>query len=128
MALGSDAFIVQHVRQRCDSTCAQVDDLVGLPLHPQAKCSVLHNCLQHREAHLMRNTWWHLLAAPLLQVEDALVRGMCDIIGIKSLTDQQRVQVHQHGGMGLRRFSEDVATGVRQSSAALAYAALAAGF
>ena len=33
----------------------------------------------------MPNTWWHLLAAPLRQVEDALVRGMCDIIGVTSL-------------------------------------------
>ena len=84
---------------------------------------MLHNCLQHREAHLMRNTWWHLLAAPLRQVEDALVRGMCDIIGVTSLTDQQRVQVqlpHRHGGMGMRHFSEDVATAARLSSAALA--------
>ena len=130
-ALGSDAFIAQHIQQRCDGTCAQVDKLVGLPPDPQTKWSVLHNCLQHREAHLMRNTWWHLLAAPLRQVEDALVRGMCDIIGVTSLTDQQRVQVplpHRHGGMGLRRFSEDVATAARLSSAALAHAALAGGF
>ena len=66
----------------------------------------------------MRNTWWHLLAAPLRQVEDAPVRGMCDIIGVTSLTDQQRVQVQlpqRHGGMGLRRFSEDVATAARLS-------------
>ena len=72
----------------------------------------------------MRNTWWYLLAAPLRQVKDALVRGMCDIIGVTSLTDQQRVQVqlpHRHGGMGLRRFSEDVMT----AGAALAHAALA---
>ena len=78
----------------------------------------------------LRNTWWHLLAAPLRQVEDALVRGMCDIISVTNLMDQQRVQVqlpHRHGGMGLRRFSEDVATAARLSSAALAHAALAGG-
>ena len=129
-ALGSDAFIAQHIQQRCDSTGAQVDKLVGLPLDPLTKWSVLHNCLQQCEAHLMRNTWWHLLAAPLRQVEDALNRGMCDIIGVTSVTDQQRVQVqllHRHGGMGLRRFSEDVATAARLSSAALAHAALAGG-
>ena len=34
---------------------------------------------------------------------------------------------HRHGGMGLRRFSEDVATTARLSSAALAHAALAGG-
>ena len=97
---------------------AQVDKLVGLPLDPQTKWSVLHNCLPQREAHSMRKTWWHLMAAPLRQVEDALVRGMCDVIGVTSLTDQQlprfeRAQVqlpHRHSGMGLRRFSEDVAT------------------
>ena len=55
-ALGSDSFIAQHVIQRCDSTCAQVDKLVGLPLDPQTKWSVLHNCLQQREAHLKRDT------------------------------------------------------------------------
>ena len=55
---------------------------------------------------------------------------MCDIIGVTSLTDQQRVQVqllHRHGGMGLRRFSKDVAKAARLSSAALAHAALAGG-
>ena len=70
------------------------------------------------------------MAAPLRQVEDALVRGMYDIIGVTSLTDHQRVQVqlpHRHGGMGLRRFSEDVATAARLSSAALAHTALAVG-
>ena len=44
--------------------------------------------------------------------------------------DQQKVQVqlpHRHGGMGLRRFSEDVATAARLSSAALAHAVLAVG-
>ena len=129
-SLGSDAFIAQHIQQRCDSTCAQVDKLVGLPLDPQTKWSVLHNCLQHREAHLMRNTWGHLLAAPLRQVEDALVRSMCDITGVTRLTDQQRVQVqlpHRHGGMGLRGFSEDVVTAAHLLSAALAHAALAGG-
>ena len=35
----------------------------------------------------MRNPWWHLLAAPLRQVEDALFRGMCNIISVTSLTD-----------------------------------------
>ena len=55
---------------------------------------------------------------------------MCDIIGETSLTNQQRVQMqlpHRHSGMGLPRFSEDVATTARQSSAAPAYAALAGG-
>ena len=87
---------------------------------------MLHNFLQHLKAHLMRNTWWYLLAATLRQVKDALIRGMCDIIGVTSLTDQQRVQVqlpHRHGGMGLRSFSEDVMT----AGAALAHAALAGG-
>ena len=129
-ALGSDAFIAQHIQQRCDSTCARVDKLFGLPLDPQTKWSVLHNCLQHRAAHLMQNTWWHLLAAPLRQVKDALVRGMCDIIDVTSLTDQQRVQLqllHRHGGTGLRRFSEDVATVACLTSAALAHEALARG-
>ena len=56
MALGSYAFRSQHIQQRCDSTCAQVDKLVRLPLDPQTKWSVLHNYLQHRETHLMRNT------------------------------------------------------------------------
>ena len=55
-ALGSDAFIARHIQQRCDTTCAHVDKLVGLPLDPQTKWSVLHNCLQQREAHLKRDT------------------------------------------------------------------------
>ena len=78
----------------------------------------------------MRNTWWHLLTAPLRQVEDALVRGMCDIIDVTSLTVQERVQVklpYRHVGMGLRGLSKDVATAARLSSAALAHAALAGG-
>ena len=106
--LGNEAFIAQHIQQRCDSTCDQVEKLVGLPLDPQTKWSVLHNILQHREAHLMRITWWHRMAAPIRQVEVALVRGMCDIIGVTSLTDHQRVQMqlpHRYGGMGLQSFS-----------------------
>ena len=129
-ALCSEAFIAQHIQQRYASTCTQVDKLVKLPLDPHTKWSVLHIFLQHREAHFLRNTWWHLLAAPLRQVEDALVRGNCDFVGVTSLTDQERVQVqlpHQHGGMGLRSFNEDVATAARLSSAALAHAALAEG-
>ena len=54
-ALGSDAFIAQHVQQRYDSTCAQENKLAQLPLNPQTHCSVLHNCLHHSEAHLLRN-------------------------------------------------------------------------
>ena len=41
-----DTSIAQHIQQRCDSTCAQVDKLVGLPVDPQTKWSVLHNCLR----------------------------------------------------------------------------------
>ena len=89
--LGSDAFIAQHIQQRCDSTCAQVDTLVGLPLDPQTKWSVLYDFLEHREAHFMRYTWLHLLAAPLRQIEDALVCGMCDIIGVSSVKDRLSV-------------------------------------
>ena len=58
----------------------------------------------------MRNTWWHLLAAPLRQVKDALVRGMRDIIGVTNLTDQQKVQVqlpHRHGLATLERRRRD---------------------
>ena len=56
-ALGIDVFIAQHIQQRCDSTCAKADKLVGVPLDPQKKWSVLHKCLQHHEAHLIRNVW-----------------------------------------------------------------------
>ena len=45
-----------------------METLVGLPLDPQTKWNVmhncLHNCLQHREAHLLRNTMWMYLAVP----------------------------------------------------------------
>ena len=34
-ALGHDAFTAQHVPQRCDGTCGQMDRLVGLPPDPQ---------------------------------------------------------------------------------------------
>ena len=91
---------------------------------------MLHNCLQHREAHLLRNTLWVFLAHPLRRVEDVLLQGMCDIVGLPQLTALQRDQSvlpHRHGGIGLRRFNEDVATSARLSSAALACAALADG-
>ena len=58
------------------------------------------------------------------------MQGMCDIVGLPQLTALQREQAvlpHRHGGMGLRRFNEDVATAARLSSAALACAALADG-
>ena len=68
-ALGYDDFIADHVQRRCDSSCKQIETLVGLPLDPQTKWDVLHNCLQHRKAHLLRNTMWMYLAVPLRQVE-----------------------------------------------------------
>ena len=39
------AFIAEHFQHCCDSTCAQMDRLVGLPLYPHTKWSALHNCL-----------------------------------------------------------------------------------
>jgi len=89
---------------------------------------VLHNCLQHREAHLLHNTLWVFLTHPLRRVEDVLLQGMCDIVGLPEFTALQRQQAvlpHMHGGTRLRRFSEDVAAAARLSSAALACAVLA---
>ena len=34
-ALGYDDFSADQVQRRCDSTCKQVETLVGLPLDPQ---------------------------------------------------------------------------------------------
>ena len=53
-----------------------------------------------------------------------MIGGTCDIGGVTSLTEQQQVRLqlpHQHGGMGLRRFSEDVATAACLSSAAITH-------
>ena len=122
-ALGHDNFIEEHVRLRCDRICEQVEELVGLPLDPQTKWCVLHNCPLHREVHLLRNTLWVLLAQPLRRVEDALVQGICDIVGLPQLTALQREQAvlpHRHGGIDLRLFNEYVATAAWLSSAALA--------
>ena len=58
-----------------------MDRLVGLLLDLHTKWSALHNCLQHCEAHLMRDTLWNLLAPPLHTVTIELVCGMCDIVG-----------------------------------------------
>ena len=102
----------------------------GCRWDPQTKWCVLHNCLQHREAHLLRNTLCVFLAHPLRRVENVLLQGMCDIVGLPHLTALQREQAvlpHRHGGMGLRRFNEDVATAAWLSPAALACAALADG-
>ena len=129
-ALGHAHYIKEHVQYRCDRTYEQVKKLVGLPLDPQTQWCVLHNCLQHRKAHLLRNALWVFLAHALRRVEDVLLQGMCDIVVLPQLTALQREQAvlpHRHGGMGLRRFNEDVATAVRLSSAALACAALANG-
>ena len=63
-------------------------------------------------------------------IEGALVRGICNIVGVAHFTDQQRVQARlplRHGGMGLRHFSKDIMIVARLSSAALAHAALAGG-
>ena len=59
---------------------------------------------------------WVFLTHPLRRVEDVLLQGMCDIVGLPKLTALQREQAvlpHMHGGMGLRRFSEDLATAAR---------------
>ena len=129
-ALGHAHAIEEQVQHRCDRTCEQVGTFVELPLDPQTKWCVLHNCLQHREAHLLRNTLWVFIAHPLRRVEDVLLQGMCDIVGLPQLTALQREQAvlpHRHGGMGLWRCNEDVATAARLSPAALACAALADG-
>ena len=129
-ALGYDVCIADHVQRRCDITCEQIEKLVGLPLDPQTKWNVLHNCLEHREAHLLRNTMWMYLAVPLRQVETVMLRAVCEIIGVYELTEMQKVQVHlphRHGGMGHRHFNKDVGTAPRLSSAALAHAALTDG-
>ena len=71
----------------------------------------------------MRNTLWVFLAHPLRRVENVLMHWMCDIVGLPELTALQREQAvlpHRHGGMGLRRFNEHLATAARLSSAALA--------
>ena len=78
----------------------------------------------------MRNTLWVFLAHPLRRVEDVVLQGMCDIVGLPQFTALQRdeaVLPQSYGGMGLRLFNEDVATAARLSSAALACAAVADG-
>ena len=73
---------------------------------------------------------WMVLAHSQRRVEDVLLQGMFAIVGLPQLTALQRdlaVLPRRHGGMGLRRFDEDVATAARLSSAALACAALADG-
>ena len=111
------------MQRRCDRTCEQVEKLAGLPLDPPTRWCVLHNCHQHREAHLLRNTLWVFLAYPLRRVDDVLLQGKCDIVGLPQLSALQREQAvlpHRHGGMGLRRFNEAVATAAWLSSATLA--------
>ena len=55
-ALGYARLVDKHVQNCCERTCEKVEKLAGLPLDPQIKWCVLHNCLQHREAHLLLNT------------------------------------------------------------------------
>ena len=55
-ALGRAHSVLEHVQQRYERTYEQVEKLVGLPSDPQTEWRVLHSCLQHREAHLLRNT------------------------------------------------------------------------
>ena len=60
---------------------------------------MLHNCPQHWEAHLLLNTLWVFLAPPLRRVEDAIVQGMCDVVGLPQLPALQREQAvlqHRH--------------------------------
>ena len=41
---------------------------------------------------MLRNTLWVYLANPLRRVEDVLLQGMCDIVGLPQLTALQREQ------------------------------------
>ena len=57
-----------------------------------------------------------LSAQPLRRIEDALLQGMCVTVGLPQIIALQReegVLPYRHGVMGLRRFSEDVATAAR---------------
>ena len=68
----------------------------------------LHNC-QHREEHLLRYNLWVFLAQPLHHVEEALLQGMCDIVGmphLKALQREQAVLPHRHRDLGLPHFNE----------------------
>eukprot|EP00892_Ulva_mutabilis_P009927 jgi/Ulvmu1/7306/UM035_0095.1 len=69
------------------ATRAQIAKMTPLPLSPQVKWLVMHNCLQHRESHLLRSTQWRFLEEPLHQVEIALLKGLGDILDVNSLTD-----------------------------------------
>ena len=63
-ALGHAYFTEEHVRRRCVQDCEQVEQVVGLLVDPRTEWCVLHNCVQHREVHLPRNTLWVFLAQP----------------------------------------------------------------
>ena len=121
--LGTDAFVASQVKKRCQRTAELIDKLVGLPLRAQTQWAVLFNCLQHREAHLLRAVPWAALCEDLPKVEQATLQGLARIIGVTELTERQQRQAvlpHRHGGMGLRHYTEAAADAARLSSAALA--------
>eukprot|EP00892_Ulva_mutabilis_P011450 jgi/Ulvmu1/8678/UM047_0016.1 len=128
--LGTPAYVEAYVRRRCKRTVELMQKLAGLPLAAQTRWAVLFQCLQHREAHLLRTTDWAHLEQPLMGVENASIHAMCRIIETQQLTDIQREQAlipHRHGGMGLRHYTADVADAARLASAAVAHAVLADG-
>src|SRR6476646_5720294 len=50
--IGSDEFVRTHAESVADTSCALVDDLLGLPLGAQDQFLLLRRSLQLRTAHL----------------------------------------------------------------------------
>jgi hypothetical protein len=128
--LGTDEFVRRHVQAKADSTCALVDDLVGLPLPAQDKFVILRMSLQARMAHFARTVPWDLLGTATAAVQGKLEDAVFGMMQRPREGEAAQMQVAlplRLGGFGLRKLDRDTADAAELSAAGLTQAAMHTG-
>ena len=128
--IGTPTFIAKHARKRVDDTSKAILDLLALSLNAQEKFVILHQCLQHRETHMLRTSEWPHLQPELSRLENTIIKAVRTIARIGSAEfqvhhrDQMQLPLRL-GGMGIVKFEESRANAAFLAGAALAQSALA---
>ena len=123
--IGTDEFIAEYAEKRVGATSQAIADLQSLGLSAQEKFVILHQCLQHRDTHLMRTTPWTQVQPALDRLTSMVITAVQNIAGIGEeefqLHHRQQMQLPlRAGGFGIVVFDQH-----RAGAAFLAAAALA---
>ena len=127
--IGKPEFVTEHAHARVGRTNQAITDLLSLGLSAQEKFVILHQCLQHRDTHLMRTTPWPQVQPALDRLENSVIGAIQRIAGIGAaefqLHHRQQMQLPlRAGGFGVVVFDEQRANAAFLAGAALAQTAL----